>query len=377
MVVAGIDSATARGRVARSASPAGALGYEPDEVTYFSYAPDGGAYTPARHRRAARSTSARRLGDAAARRCSAAIPDARSTCSRTRRAVSSSQAFLTLVYDPADPSYPAARHGRHALVAAPRRARWRRSSVDVARARRAAARSLDAASRRAGCTASPTSTRAAVRDLAADSAFMQPARRGAAARAGRPHDDRCGHRRRRCPATARRRPARAQHTIVDAGFVLERAHRTIVTRPDGAARGARRARARPLPCRSLRRRSSQADARAARRSSLVERAGGRAADRGSSDAAVIVVLVACSPVAGSQVDGVARPHARRRPRVRRRRADRVGRSSTTLAGAPAAARRRRGCRRDRRPAAPSWAFDRARPRACGRRRWPGPASTGR
>ena len=103
MLVAGIGSKTGDdGRT--TAIPAERLGYAPDEISAFSYAADGGPYTKG-DTYAPLLTSARRLADQLR-------AQQRSDPGREVDLIAHSQggvvvlAFLKLVYDPADATYP-------------------------------------------------------------------------------------------------------------------------------------------------------------------------------------------------------------------------------------------------------------------------------
>jgi hypothetical protein len=103
MIVAGLDSSITNGGPS-SALPAGRLGYESNEVSYFSYARDGGDYTAADTEGSLR-TAARRLG-AQLREMELREPG------REVDLIGHSQGgvvmteFLTHVYHASDPSYP-------------------------------------------------------------------------------------------------------------------------------------------------------------------------------------------------------------------------------------------------------------------------------
>jgi hypothetical protein len=88
MIVAGLDSSIKNGGPS-SALPAHKLGYEAGEVSYFSYAREGGDYTAA-DTEGSLVTAARRLG-AQLRELQRREPEEKSTSSRTRRAGSSSR----------------------------------------------------------------------------------------------------------------------------------------------------------------------------------------------------------------------------------------------------------------------------------------------
>jgi hypothetical protein len=103
MIVAGIDSSMTRGGPSVGL-PAGKLGYEPGEVSYFSYAPGGGDYTPA-DTEVAIHTSALRLG-AQLRALERRDPGREVDLLAHSQGGVVVEEFLAHVYQPTDPAYP-------------------------------------------------------------------------------------------------------------------------------------------------------------------------------------------------------------------------------------------------------------------------------
>ena len=103
MIVAGLDSSITDGGPS-SPLPADKLGYEAGEVTYFSYARDGGDYTPADTEGSLR-TAARRLG-AQLRALERREPGREVDLLGHSQGGVIVTEFLTHVYDAGDPSYP-------------------------------------------------------------------------------------------------------------------------------------------------------------------------------------------------------------------------------------------------------------------------------
>ncbi len=103
LVVAGINSATGAGG-ATTSLPTGLLGYSADEVAYYSYAADGGPYVS--------DDSHTSIEEAASRLADQLRGMHDQHPGRAVDLIAHSQggvvalAFLELVYDPADPSYP-------------------------------------------------------------------------------------------------------------------------------------------------------------------------------------------------------------------------------------------------------------------------------
>jgi hypothetical protein len=103
MIVAGLDSSITNGGPS-SALPAGRLGYESKDVSYFSYARDGGDYTAADTEGSLR-TAARRLG-AQLREMERREPGREvDLIGHSQGGVVMTEFFLH-VYHPSDPSYP-------------------------------------------------------------------------------------------------------------------------------------------------------------------------------------------------------------------------------------------------------------------------------
>jgi hypothetical protein len=159
MVIAGIESSLSAGEPPVPL-PVAALGYRPDEVTYFSYAADGGDYDP-------RDTEGPIL-DAAHRLADQLQAMQRREPGREVDLIAHSQggvvvaAFLTQVYDRGDASYPPL--GTVVTLSSPLRG----APLADAAAAVGSTRTGDAALRRA----LPVARTPAVRDLASDSALM-------------------------------------------------------------------------------------------------------------------------------------------------------------------------------------------------------------
>jgi hypothetical protein len=103
MVVAGIES-TSGPNHPPLALPIGALGYAPDEVTYFSYAPDAGNYD-ARDTEGPILVAARRLADQL-RALQRREPGREVDLIAHSQGGVVVETFLTQIYDRGDPSYP-------------------------------------------------------------------------------------------------------------------------------------------------------------------------------------------------------------------------------------------------------------------------------
>jgi hypothetical protein len=103
MIVAGLDSSITNGGPS-SALPADRLGYEAKEVSYFSYARDGGDYTAA-DTEGSLVTAARRLG-AQLRELQRREPGREVDLLGHSQGGVVIAEFLTHVYHPSDPSYP-------------------------------------------------------------------------------------------------------------------------------------------------------------------------------------------------------------------------------------------------------------------------------
>jgi hypothetical protein len=103
MIVAGIDSSITNGGPS-SALPAHKLGYAASEVSYFSYAPDGGDYAAA-DTEGSLVTAARRLG-AQLRALQRREPGREVDLLGHSQGGVVVEEFLTHVYNPSDPSYP-------------------------------------------------------------------------------------------------------------------------------------------------------------------------------------------------------------------------------------------------------------------------------
>jgi hypothetical protein len=103
MIVAGLDSSITNGGPS-SALPADKLGYQASEVTYYSYARDGGDY-PAADTEGSLVTAARRLG-AQLRELQRREPGREVDLLGHSQGGVVVAEFLTHVYQPGDPSYP-------------------------------------------------------------------------------------------------------------------------------------------------------------------------------------------------------------------------------------------------------------------------------
>jgi triacylglycerol esterase/lipase EstA (alpha/beta hydrolase family) len=170
MIVAGLDSSLTDGG-ASSALPADALGYGAAEVSYFSYARDGGDYAPADTEDSIR-IAARRLG-AQLRALERREPGREVDLLGHSQGGVVVAEFLTHVYDAADPSYPPL--GTVVTLSAPF------GGTPIATAAAGAARTSagraaidlgNAVADRLG-VALPDAQSASARDLAEDSAFTR------------------------------------------------------------------------------------------------------------------------------------------------------------------------------------------------------------
>jgi hypothetical protein len=169
MVVAGVNSSITDGGPS-SDLPTGALGYEAGEVSYFSYAPDGGDYTPA-DTQVPLLTSARRLGTQL-RALERAEPGREVDLLAHSQGGVVVEAFLAEVYRPDDPSYPPL--GTAVVMSSPLGGDTAATSAAGIRrtsAGRAALALADGALSRLG-SPFPESSAASVRDLDKNSAFM-------------------------------------------------------------------------------------------------------------------------------------------------------------------------------------------------------------
>ena len=243
MVVAGIDSH--REENGRSlALPTSELGYLDDEVTYFSYAPDGAAYEPP-DTYSPILESARRLGDQLREQ-------QRGDTGREVDLIAHSQggvvtlAFLKLVYDPADPAYPPL--GTVVALASPLDGAPLATLIDEVRDVPVVGDVAVGAARDVAGGAVPDLRSPAVTDLAEDSSFM--ARLDAARLPESVRITSIGGLWDPTVPGDRATAVGADRTIVDTGPLWE-AHADIVT--DGDALRAIRAalEGRPLPCRSF------------------------------------------------------------------------------------------------------------------------------
>lgn len=244
MVVAGIDSSMTGGaRTVRI--PTRVLGYEAGEVTYFSYAPHGGDYTPA-DTEVPILTSARRLG-AQLRALEKQEPGREVDLLAHSQGGVVVEAFLELVYRPDDPSYPPL--GTAVGLSSPFFGDPAATAAEHVRATPLGGVAVDGAEgalRRVG-VGLPSSRAQSVRDLADDSPLMHRIKAshlpelvqltaiGAATDFV-------------VPATASSRPG-AQSTVV---FPHSLDAHTKITTDRSALRAVRAAiEHRPLPCRSL------------------------------------------------------------------------------------------------------------------------------
>jgi hypothetical protein len=103
MVVAGIESSLT-GRTSSLALPTGALGYQDDEVTHFSYAADGGDYVP-KDTEGPLLLAAHRFADQL-RAMERREPGREVDLIAHSQGGVVIEAFLTLIYEAGDPSYP-------------------------------------------------------------------------------------------------------------------------------------------------------------------------------------------------------------------------------------------------------------------------------
>ena len=111
MVVAGIESSMTAGAPPLSLPGRATLGYQPDEVTYFSYAPNRRPLPAGRHR-GARSWRPPVASAAQLRALQRREPGREVDLIGTPQGGVVVEAFLTQLYGPGDRSYSAARHGR-------------------------------------------------------------------------------------------------------------------------------------------------------------------------------------------------------------------------------------------------------------------------
>jgi hypothetical protein len=242
MVVAGIDSAT-KSDGSTVGLAVDALGYRADEVTYFSYGPDGGAY--------AKDATYAPLVDSAWRLAEQLRAAQRRDPGRELDLLAHSQggvvtlAFLKLFYRSDDPSFPPL--GTVVTFSSPLDGAPAATLVAQVREHAAGRALLDEVQRRVHGV--PDLDSAAVRDLAADSEFMQQLDAAPLPEAvdlttiGSVFDT-------TVPGDHASSDEAAQHTIVETGFLLD-SHTNVVKDPD-ALRAARAAiEARPLPCRSF------------------------------------------------------------------------------------------------------------------------------
>ena len=242
MLVAGIGSGTDDGGRATHV-PAEKLGYEPGEITSFSYAADGGAYA-ASDTYAPILTSARRMAEQLR-------AQQRTDPGREVDLIAHSQggvvvlAFLKLVYDPGDPTYPPI--GKVITLSSPLRGAPLATLADEVRDIPGVGRPLlDAAD--AAPLPIPDLDSRAVEDLAEDSPFM--AKLDAARLPESVELTTIGSLFDPVVPADRATGDGAQHSVIDAG--LWDAHEDVQT-DDEALMAMRSAlEGRPPPCQSLR-----------------------------------------------------------------------------------------------------------------------------
>jgi hypothetical protein len=242
MVVAGIDSAT-KANGASVGLAVDELGYRADEVTYFSYAPDGGAYDKAATY-APLIESAWRLGEQL-REAQRRDPGREVDLLAHSQGGVVALAFLKLFYRSDDPSFPPL--GTVVTFSSPLEGAPAATLAGDVRARTFGRDALELLHRAAH--ALPDLNSAAVRDLAEDSEFMDklgatPLPEGVdLTTIGSVFDT-------TVPADHASSDDAAQRTIVETGFLFD-SHTNVVQDPD-ALRAARAAlEAQPLPCRSF------------------------------------------------------------------------------------------------------------------------------
>jgi hypothetical protein len=242
MVVAGIDSAT-KSDGSTVGLAVDTLGYRADEVTYFSYGPNRGAY--------AKEATYAPLVESAWRLAEQLREAQRRDPGREVDLLAHSQggvvtlAFLKLFYRSEDPSFPPL--GTVVTFSSPLEGAPAATLVGHVREHAVGRALLDEVQRRVHGV--PDLDSAAVRDLAADSEFMEQLDAARLpegvdlATIGSVFDT-------TVPGDHASSDDAAQHTIVETGFLLD-SHTNVVKDPD-ALRAARAAiESRPLPCRSF------------------------------------------------------------------------------------------------------------------------------
>jgi len=234
MVVAGIESSSAPNHVP-SALPVDELGYTPDEVTYFSYAADGGDYD-AHDTEGSILVAAHRLADQL-RELERSEPGREVDLIAHSQGGVVVETFLTQIYDRGDPSYPPL--GTVVTLSSPLQGA---PLANVAAAVERSRTGDDVLRRRLPMARAP-----GVRDLASDSDLMR--RVGEAplpdlvelTTIGSATDV-------IVPGTAAVRPGARGATVIP--HALD-AHAAIVTDPEALANVRAALEDRPLPCRSL------------------------------------------------------------------------------------------------------------------------------
>jgi triacylglycerol esterase/lipase EstA (alpha/beta hydrolase family) len=244
MVVAGIDS-TLTDSNHPLALPTRLLGYHDDEVTYFSYAKDGGDYDQV-DTEGPLLIAARRLGDQL-RAMQRTEPGREVDLIAHSQGGVIVEAFLMLIYEAGDSSYPPI--GRVVTLSSPLRGDPIASAVADVRKTGLGTTMTNAADLLQGGThkLGPRSASAAVRDLAHDSPFMKRLERAKWPRGvqltaiGAATDF-------MVPGNAASRPGAQSATVIPRSPF---AHQGILTDPT-ALRNVRAAlEGKPLPCRSL------------------------------------------------------------------------------------------------------------------------------
>ncbi len=169
VLVAGIDSSLTGGATSMHL-PVAALGYAQSDVTSFSYARDGGDYTAA-DTEGPLLVAARRLG-AQLRDLERKEPGREVDLLAHSQGGVVTEVFLTLVYDPTDPSYPPL--GTVVTLSSPLAGAPIASAIADVRSTRSGRAALGLlATGSAGALAFPSPSSPAVRDLASGSPLMR------------------------------------------------------------------------------------------------------------------------------------------------------------------------------------------------------------